>query len=190
MKKISFQGKKGELHKQDICKFFGEELEEIPCETFSGVFDWVSDGTADFGIVPVENSFQGNIINNYKLLLESDLWLVGEIKSTWTGSSLSNTTRSFVISPRIYQHPGNNKISLVFAPRHYSSALDECWEVFTGRRINPTLIKLGNTNKYWENVFYIDFKGSLDLTFYIQAIVDLLKRAAFVKILGSYQAAG
>ena len=42
------------------------------------VFASVTDGQADFGLIPIENSLAGSIHRNYDLLLRNDLQIVGE----------------------------------------------------------------------------------------------------------------
>jgi 3-deoxy-7-phosphoheptulonate synthase len=59
--------------------YFGNDAKALSRETFRAVFDAVRDGEARYGIVPLENSLTGSIHENYDLLLEYDLQIVGEI---------------------------------------------------------------------------------------------------------------
>ena len=52
--------------------------ETKPCETFEAVFAAVTSGKCDFGLIPIENSLAGSIHQNYDLLLQNDLYIVGE----------------------------------------------------------------------------------------------------------------
>lgn len=268
--KVSFQGELGAYSEQAIYKFFGQEAEVVPCQTFADLFDRVSDGAAEFGVAPVENSTAGTIVPVYDLLLEHDLHVVGEIKFrvvhcliSFAGTKLEeikkiythpqawaqcstfcrqypweyvpsydtagsvkiikqgnlqnaaaiassraaeiygmevlrpgieshngNVTRFFVVSREVSSSSGSNKISLAFATRNEPGALYECLGEFAGQGINLTKIESRpRLNRPWEYVFYLDLEGNLDDKVCVQAVSGLLKRAAFVKILGSYRAA-
>lgn len=48
------------------------------CKTFEGVLMAVSDGTADYGLVPIENSIAGRVADIHTLLQETQLFIVRE----------------------------------------------------------------------------------------------------------------
>ena len=61
MTTVSFQGIAGAYSEEAIRQFFGPQVESLPCRTFSHVFVTVEQGTADFGMLPIENSVAGCI---------------------------------------------------------------------------------------------------------------------------------
>ena len=101
-----------------------------------------------------------------------------------------NFTRFFVIGKGDAQQSPNSKTSLVFATPHSPGALYACLGEFAERNIN--LVKLESRprrNRPWQYVFYLDFEGHWQEPDCSAAVLGLLNRAAFVKMLGSYPAA-
>ena len=60
-------------------QFFGSSIEHVPCVSLDEVFQAAAAGTADFGVVPVENNSEGVVTRSLDLLLQSPLHIVGEI---------------------------------------------------------------------------------------------------------------
>ena len=57
----------------------GRNARLLNVPTFSAVYEAVRKGKAEYGIVPLENSIEGNVIDTHKLLLWSALSIVGEV---------------------------------------------------------------------------------------------------------------
>lgn len=101
-----------------------------------------------------------------------------------------NFTRFFLIGKEDAPQSEGAKTSLVFATPHSPGALYACLGEFAERRIN--LVKLESRprrNRPWQYVFYLDFEGHWKEPDCSAAVLGLLNRAAFVKMLGSYPAA-
>jgi prephenate dehydratase len=76
---VAFQGERGAYSEEAIYQFFGSEVETLPCRDFSGIFEAVESGGAEYAALPVENSTAGSINRAYDLLLDHDLWIWGEV---------------------------------------------------------------------------------------------------------------
>jgi prephenate dehydratase len=101
-----------------------------------------------------------------------------------------NYTRFFVLSREAPSRAQRNKTSLVFTTPHHPGALYECLGEFATRRINLTKIESRpRRNRPWQYVFYLDFEGHSQDPECEAAIMGLLRRSLFVKLLGSYPAA-
>lgn len=78
-RKIAIQGYEGCFHQQAAYKFFGEEIDIIPCATFRELTAKVESLEADGGVMAIENSIAGSILPNYSLLQNCSLKITGEV---------------------------------------------------------------------------------------------------------------
>jgi len=101
-----------------------------------------------------------------------------------------NYTRFFVLAREAPARAQRNKTSLVFTTPHEPGALYECLGEFAKRRINLAKIESRpRLNRPWQYFFYLDFEGHCQDSECEAAIMGLLRRSLFVKLLGSYPAA-
>ncbi len=101
-----------------------------------------------------------------------------------------NYTRFFVVGRGDPPFNERAKTSLVFATAHAPGALVACLNEFASRGINLTKLESRpRRNRPWHYVFYLDCEGHWQDEACRAALVGLLARAAFVKLLGSYPAA-
>ena len=77
--RVAYLGPAGTFSEQAALQFFGSSIEHVPCVNFDEVFHAATAGTADFGVVPVENNSEGVVTRSLDLLLQSPLHIVGEI---------------------------------------------------------------------------------------------------------------
>jgi prephenate dehydratase len=76
-RRIAYQGEPG-ANSDAACQEMFPGLERLPSATFEDVFDAVTSGGADLGMIPVENSIAGRVADIHHLLPESGLHIVGE----------------------------------------------------------------------------------------------------------------
>jgi prephenate dehydratase len=101
-----------------------------------------------------------------------------------------NYTRFFVLALESPPRAQRNKTSLVFTTPHEPGALYECLGEFAKRSVNLTKIESRpRLNRPWQYFFYLDFEGHCQDPECEAAIMGLLRRSLFVKLLGSYPAA-
>jgi len=53
-------------------------MEPLPCATFEDALNAISDGSADLGMIPIENSIAGRVADIHHLMPKSGLYIVGE----------------------------------------------------------------------------------------------------------------
>ena len=79
-RKIAIQGGYGSFHEIATREYFGENnIEIMPCDTFSDVCQACKSGDARYGIMAIENTVSGSLVFNYSLLQEYKLNIKGEI---------------------------------------------------------------------------------------------------------------
>ena len=76
---VAFQGTHYAFSEIAARKYFGEEIETLPCRQFQDVFKTVENGKSNFGIIPVENSTTGSVYQTLDLIVNSRVVVVGEI---------------------------------------------------------------------------------------------------------------
>ena len=77
--RVSFQGEKGSYSDEASEKYFGKHVAVRPCRTLRGVFHAVEAREVAFGIVPIENSYEGSINETYDLLATTTSKVCGEV---------------------------------------------------------------------------------------------------------------
>lgn len=102
----------------------------------------------------------------------------------------NNFTRFFVVGKGDPPKEEPSKTSLIFAVPEIPGALYEAIGQFASRNINLTKIESRpRKGRLWQYIFYLDFDGHYTDANASEALIGLLNRASFVKLLGSYQAA-
>ena len=75
---ISYAGEPGAFAEDAVLAAFGD-VARVSLPSFREVFEAVSAGRAAAGVVPIENVINGTVRENYDLLLEHELQIVGEV---------------------------------------------------------------------------------------------------------------
>jgi prephenate dehydratase len=104
--------------------------------------------------------------------------------------SQHNYTRFFILGHEGRPRAQRNKTSVVFCARHEPGALYECMGEFAKRNVNLTKLESRpRLDHPWQYIFYLDFDGHCQDPECEAALMGLLRRSSFVKLLGSYPAA-
>lgn len=101
-----------------------------------------------------------------------------------------NFTRFFVLGLSEPPRQDPSKTSIILTTRHAPGALYQVLGELAQRDISMTKIESRpRRNRPWHYLFYIDFEGHEDDPPVREALLDILKSASFLKVLGSYPAA-
>jgi chorismate mutase/prephenate dehydratase len=77
--RVAYLGPAGTFSEQAALQFFGASIDHLPCASFDEVFHATTSGSADFGVVPIENNTEGVVARSMDLLLNTPLHIVGEV---------------------------------------------------------------------------------------------------------------
>ncbi len=106
MKKIAIQGIAGSYHEIAAHNYFIEEnVEILPCEHFKNVITTVKKNTDVIGIMAIENTIAGSLLQNYELIRESGLKVTGEYKLHISHSLVCLPEEDFNDIVEINSHP-------------------------------------------------------------------------------------
>lgn len=127
--KVVFQGVEGAYSQAAMKEFFSENIAAFNVENWRDAMDAIAEGSADFAVLPIENSTAGSVSDMYDLLMEYENYIVGEqiIRCQHTLLGLPGTDLSKI--QRVYSHP---------------QALSQCKE-FLGTHREWKQIPMGNT---------------------------------------------
>lgn len=78
--KVAYLGPEGTFTQQAVLKQFGHAVRGLAVPSIADVFHEVEAGTADFGVVPIENSTEGTITHTLDRFVNSPLRICGEVE--------------------------------------------------------------------------------------------------------------
>ena len=79
--KVTIQGVAGCYHDAAARAYFAPtEIDTVPCDTFQAMFETLDTDASLIGILAIENTIAGALLQNHELLRKSNLTIVGEHK--------------------------------------------------------------------------------------------------------------
>ena len=76
--RIVFQGAEGSYSQAAMQQYFGDRINSCHVDTFRDAMGAIEEGSADFAVLPIENSTAGIVSEIYDLLVEFENYIVGE----------------------------------------------------------------------------------------------------------------
>jgi len=102
MAKVAFQGERGAYGEMATLQYF-PKAGLLPKKSFQDVFDAVESGSADYAVVPVENSIEGSVNEIYDLLLQTEMTVIGEVYQRVRHCLIANKTAKKI--KYVHSHP-------------------------------------------------------------------------------------
>ncbi|MCM1045052.1 MAG: prephenate dehydratase [Candidatus Gastranaerophilales bacterium] len=76
--RVVFQGAEGAYSQAAMVQYFGQDVISFHVDTFRDAMSAIDEGSADFAVLPIENSTAGIVNEIYDLLVEFENYIVGE----------------------------------------------------------------------------------------------------------------
>jgi chorismate mutase/prephenate dehydratase len=102
---VAFQGERGAYSESAVYQYFGADAEVKPCKDFRDVFESVKTEKVQAGVVPVENSIEGSVNQNYDLFFNYDLKVCGEVIVKIAHCLIVNHDTTLESVKAVYSHP-------------------------------------------------------------------------------------
>lgn len=103
--RVVFQGAEGSYSEAAMKQYFGEDVDNFHVDTFRDAMLALDEGSADYAVLPIENSTAGIVSEIYDLLAEFEHFIVAEqvIKIEHCLMGCKGTTMETI--ERVYSHP-------------------------------------------------------------------------------------
>ena len=106
MNEVYIQGYEGSFHQAAAINFFGDDVQVIPCATFSELVKKASLKKENKkGLMAIENSIAGSILPNYSLIQKSNLTIIGEVYLEIDQNLLVNQEVELEDIREVHSHP-------------------------------------------------------------------------------------
>ncbi len=176
--RVAYLGPETTFAHQACLQRFSASVLTTPVHTIKDVFEAVEKGSADFGIVPVENATDGMGNDTLDLFVDSPLLIYGEV--------FQNGIRFLVLSQKPSEKTMRDKTSILFSvnERDKPGALYETLKLFSDRPIH--FQSRPSKKKHGAYFFYIDIAGNPAEEKIALALKQVEKDALFLKVLGAY----
>lgn len=76
--RVVFQGAEGAYSQMAMMKYFGDDVDSFHVDSFRDAMCAIEEGSADYAVLPIENSTAGIVNEIYDLLVEYENYIVGE----------------------------------------------------------------------------------------------------------------
>jgi len=101
--KIAYLGPEATFTHLAALKRFGSQVEFIACDSITDVFLEVERGSADYGVVPIENSVEGAVTHTLDMFVDSDLKICAQIILDVSHNLLASCPKDKI--KRVYSNP-------------------------------------------------------------------------------------
>lgn len=103
--RIVYQGMEGAYGHAAALQYFGKDADIYHVVTFEEAMKEVQEGRADFGVLPIENSSAGAVIDNYDLQTKYSNYIVAEVLLPVSHALLGRPEAELSDIRTVYSHP-------------------------------------------------------------------------------------
>lgn len=134
--RVVFQGAEGAYSQAAMVQYFGNKVSSFHVDTFRDAMIAIDEGSADFAVLPIENSTAGIVSEIYDLLVEFENYIVGEqiIKIEHCLMALPGTKIEDIQT--VYSHPQSLMQSARFLNEHDWRQISMQNNAFAARKVS------------------------------------------------------
>ena len=103
--RVVFQGVEGAYSQAAMKQYFNEDITSFHVEQWRDAMEAIAEGSADFAVLPIENSTAGSVNDMYDLLVEFENYIVGEQIIRCEHKLLGLPGAQLSDIQRVYSHP-------------------------------------------------------------------------------------
>ena len=162
---------------------FGASVNYAPQATIGQVFDCVTGGEADYGVVPIEHAIDGAVGETLERFVESDLRICAQIAS--------DPTRFVVIGQCAAPATGHDRTSLMLRVADEPGALPGALQPLDALGIRVRTIGSRSSRAFPAQQFwFVDVEGHATEPQLRETLTQVEKRCGALKILGTAPKSG
>ena len=116
--RVVFQGVEGAYSEAAMKAFFQDDITSFHVEHWRDAMEAIAEGSADFAVLPIENSTAGSVSDMYDLLMEFENYIVGEQVIPIEHCLLALPGTKMEEIKRVYSHPQSLMQSARYLSEH------------------------------------------------------------------------
>ena len=116
--RVVYQGVAGAYSQAAMKQYFGTHISSIHVAQWRDAMDMIAEGSADFAVLPIENSTAGSVNDMYDLLVEYENYIVGEQIIRCEHCLLGLPGAKLTDLTHVYSHPQALMQCQTFLTRH------------------------------------------------------------------------
>lgn len=133
--RVVFQGAEGAYSQAAMVKYFGDKVNSFHVDTFREAMGAIDEGSADFAVLPIENSTAGIVNEIYDLLQEYENYIVGEQIIQIEHCLLGVPGATMEDIKTVYSHPQSLMQSAKFLENHNWQLISMQNNAFAARKV-------------------------------------------------------
>lgn len=134
--RVVFQGAEGAYSQAAMMQFFGDRVSSFHVDTFRDAMSAIDEGSADFAVLPIENSTAGIVNEIYDLLVEFENYIVGEQIIPIEHCLLGVPGAALEDIQTVYSHPQSLMQSSKFLADHSWKQVSMQNNAFAARKVS------------------------------------------------------
>ncbi len=133
--RVVFQGAEGSYSQAAMAKYFGDRIHSFHVDSFRDAMSAIDEGSADFAVLPIENSTAGIVNEIYDLLQEYENYIVGEQIMKIEHCLLGVPGARISDIKTVYSHPQSLMQSAKFLSNHDWKQISMQNNAFAARKV-------------------------------------------------------